>query len=279
VAYGVGLIWPAEAAYRLALNDGAGTVPAEEVSLIHSNHALVLLRAGQPSDAVAASTKALELNPCNAKAANRQAQALLEQTQAASGQNAVDLVLRAAEAAELAARFSPNDAMVAELLHKTTARQHNASDVKAKNSQLASQEQSVKHLQAMLQEQDDEAKQDAAQMRASLAAAQQQAETAASQEQQVKVWLQSAESVTQKKDAKLRAHLAASQQHDASGVKAKDVQPASIDEKRRQAIRCAMPFRSAKGATEAELDAYLSTWSEWQRSKNSDCSAAMLPHT
>jgi len=117
-AYGAGLTLPAEAAYRLALDDGGATVPAEEASLIHSNRALVLLRAGQPSEAVAAATKALELNSRNAKAAYRQAQALLEQTQAASGQNAVDLTLRAVEAAELAACLSPSDAKVAELLRK-----------------------------------------------------------------------------------------------------------------------------------------------------------------
>lgn len=117
-AFGAGLIWPAEAAYRLALDDGGTAVPAEEASLIHSNLALVLLRAGQPSDAVVASTKALELNSRNAKAAYRQAQALLEQTQAASGQTAVDLVLRAVRAAESAAGLSPNDAKVAELLRK-----------------------------------------------------------------------------------------------------------------------------------------------------------------
>jgi len=121
-AFGAGLIWPAEAAYRLALDYGGATVPAEEASLIHSNRALVLLRAGQHSEAVVASTKALELNSRNAKAAYRQAQALLEQTQTANGHNAVDLILRAVEAAESAACLSPSDAKVAELLRKVHER-------------------------------------------------------------------------------------------------------------------------------------------------------------
>lgn len=117
-AYGAGLIWPALAAYKLSLDYGGATVPAEEASLIHSNCALVLLRAGQPSEAVAASTKALELNSRNAKAAYRKAQALFEQTQAASGRTTVDIILRAVEAAESAACLSPSDAKVMELLRK-----------------------------------------------------------------------------------------------------------------------------------------------------------------
>eukprot|EP00929_Paragymnodinium_shiwhaense_P025417 TRINITY_DN15378_c0_g1_i1.p1 TRINITY_DN15378_c0_g1~~TRINITY_DN15378_c0_g1_i1.p1 ORF type:complete len:444 (-),score=115.46 TRINITY_DN15378_c0_g1_i1:287-1618(-) len=77
-AFKKGLIWPAEATYRLALVEGGEVVPATEASLINSNLALVLLKAGHHEEAADAAAAALKSDPRNAKAAYRRAQALLE---------------------------------------------------------------------------------------------------------------------------------------------------------------------------------------------------------
>merc|ERR1719218_61392 len=53
-------------------------VPTTEASLIESNRALVLLKAGHHLEAAAATERALERDPRNVKAAYRRAQALLE---------------------------------------------------------------------------------------------------------------------------------------------------------------------------------------------------------
>jgi len=122
-AFGAGLVWPAEAAYRAALEEGAGAVPSVEASLIYSNRALALLRAGHPAEAASASARALECDPQNTKAAYRRAQALLEQSRACAGsRSAVVLAKDAVEAAELATLLEPRDQKVADLLHRT--RQH-----------------------------------------------------------------------------------------------------------------------------------------------------------
>lgn len=108
-----GLIWPAEAAYRLALEEGGACCPRKEASLIESNRALVLLKAGHHLEAAAAAEAALERDSRNAKAAYRRAQALLEAPEACAQH------LRAAlEAATLAAKLEPKDSKVAQLLQK-----------------------------------------------------------------------------------------------------------------------------------------------------------------
>jgi len=108
-----GLIWPAEAAYRLALEEGASVVPATEASVIDSNRALALLKAGHHLEASVAAERALEKDPRNAKAAFRRAQALLDLPGAGAKE------LRAAEeAAAIAARLEPKDTKVAETLSR-----------------------------------------------------------------------------------------------------------------------------------------------------------------
>jgi len=112
-----GLIWPAEAAYRVALEEGAGVVPSMEASLIDSNRALALLKGGHHLEAADAAERALELDPRNAKAAFRRAQALLTLPEASAKQ------VRAAEqAASIAARLEPKDAKVAEMLQRAKLR-------------------------------------------------------------------------------------------------------------------------------------------------------------
>lgn len=110
-----GLIWPAEASYRAALEEGASVVPATEASLIESNRALALLKGGHHLEAAAAADQALQHDPKNAKAAYRLAQALLEMP----GPGAKEL--RAAEeAARRALRLEPKDAKIADMLRRAT---------------------------------------------------------------------------------------------------------------------------------------------------------------
>jgi tetratricopeptide (TPR) repeat protein len=108
-----GLVWPAEAAYRAALEEGANVVPSSEASLIESNRALALLKGGHHLEAAAAAERALEADPRNVKAAYRRAQALLELPGAGARE-----VRAAEEAAALAASLEPKDAKVAEMLQR-----------------------------------------------------------------------------------------------------------------------------------------------------------------
>jgi len=98
-AFGAGLLWPAEAAYRLALEEGASVVPHREASIISSNRALVLLKAGHPAEAADAAAEALRRDPRNAKAAYRRALGLLEQLPAAGAALTEPLAVAAAAAA------------------------------------------------------------------------------------------------------------------------------------------------------------------------------------
>jgi hypothetical protein len=109
----VGLIWPAEAAYRFALEEGGRTVPSKEASLIESNRALALFKAGHHLEAAAAAERALERDPRNAKAAYRRAQALLDLPSA----GAMDFQA-ALEAASLAAKLEPKDVNVAKVFQR-----------------------------------------------------------------------------------------------------------------------------------------------------------------
>eukprot|EP00927_Polykrikos_kofoidii_P010324 TRINITY_DN14364_c0_g2_i1.p1 TRINITY_DN14364_c0_g2~~TRINITY_DN14364_c0_g2_i1.p1 ORF type:complete len:486 (-),score=59.08 TRINITY_DN14364_c0_g2_i1:108-1385(-) len=120
-AFKAGMIWPAEAAYRFALQEGGSQVQAVEASVIDSNRALTLLRAGHPAEAAASASSALERDPRNAKAAYRHAFALLELVAAQrDGDHAkIACVARdALSAAEVAARLEPRDTKVAELLDR-----------------------------------------------------------------------------------------------------------------------------------------------------------------
>jgi len=105
------LLWPAETIYRMALEEGGDVLPEAEASILHSNRALVLLKAGHFEDAAAAAEEALQLNGHNSKAAFRQAQALMELGSAA-----------ALQAAERAHRLEPKDAKVFQLLEKAQAK-------------------------------------------------------------------------------------------------------------------------------------------------------------
>ncbi|CAJ1443263.1 unnamed protein product, partial [Effrenium voratum] len=111
-AFGAGQLWPAEAIYRLALEEGESVLPDPEASVLASNRALVLLKAGHFAEAAAAAARALQWDLRNAKAAFRQAQALLE-----LGSDPSAALLAAQKAAELA----PSDAKVAELLQRAHA--------------------------------------------------------------------------------------------------------------------------------------------------------------
>merc|ERR1719162_1739702 len=112
-----GLIWPAEASYRAALEQGGDVVPAAEASLIDSNRALALLKGGHHLEAAAAAERALQRDPRNPKAAYRRAQALLELPGAGARE------ARAAEEAALqAVQLEPKDAKVAEMLVRARAR-------------------------------------------------------------------------------------------------------------------------------------------------------------
>jgi len=119
-AFGSGLVWPAEAAYRLALEDGAAALPEAEASLISSNRALTLLKAGHPAEAAEAAGDALVRDPRNVKAAYRRAQALLEQS--ASSSNPLALAREAVAAAEAAAKLDSKDAKIMEMLDKAKMR-------------------------------------------------------------------------------------------------------------------------------------------------------------
>merc|ERR1712232_277345 len=111
-AFKAGLIWPAEAAYRKALELGGDMILDSEASLIESNRALTFLRAGHPADAAVAAANALKHDPRNVKAAYRQAQAFLEQP---DGKEDAAIAEKALAAAELASRLDPKDAKIADL--------------------------------------------------------------------------------------------------------------------------------------------------------------------
>jgi len=101
------LWWPAEAIYRIALEEGGDVLPEAEASILNSNRALVLLKAGHFQEAADAADEAIQLNGYNSKAAFRQAQALMELGSSA-----------ALQAAERAQQLEPKDAKVLELLEK-----------------------------------------------------------------------------------------------------------------------------------------------------------------
>mmetsp|Transcript_33294 Transcript_33294/g.74852 ORF Transcript_33294/g.74852 Transcript_33294/m.74852 type:complete len:446 (-) Transcript_33294:29-1366(-) len=111
-AFKSGLLWPAEAAYRLALEDGKAAIPETEASVVASNRALVLLKAGAAAEAAASAAEALVRNPRNSKAAFRRAQALMELPGCAQ---------EALKAAEVAAELEPKDTQVTELLLRARA--------------------------------------------------------------------------------------------------------------------------------------------------------------
>lgn len=112
-----GLVWPAEACYRAALEQGGDVVPATEASLIDSNRALALLKGGHHLEAAAAAEQALERDPRNTKAAYRRAQALLELPGASRRQ-----VSDAEKAAAMAAELEPKDKQVADMLRRARER-------------------------------------------------------------------------------------------------------------------------------------------------------------
>lgn len=125
-AFKAKLIWGAETSYKLALEEGGEAVPAHEASLIESNRALVLLRAGHHQEAVEAAVRALEQNPKNAKAAFRYATALLEQDVPDSPRAALTSARATLAAARLAADLEPKDASVAAALEKAEKRAEEA---------------------------------------------------------------------------------------------------------------------------------------------------------
>lgn len=104
------LWWPAEAIYRLALEEGGQVLPDAEASVLNSNRALVLIKAGHFAEAAEAAQAALVLNELNAKAAFRRAQALVELSSP-----------EAFAAAKRAQELEPKDKMVLELLQKAEA--------------------------------------------------------------------------------------------------------------------------------------------------------------
>merc|ERR1712039_221889 len=114
-AFKAGLVWPAEATYRLAIECGGDVLPASEASLIESNRSLALLKAGHGEEAAVAAARALEYDSGNVKAAYRRAQALLDQSNNTDKLDA-KLVRGAVEAAELAARLDPKDAKISEMV-------------------------------------------------------------------------------------------------------------------------------------------------------------------
>eukprot|EP00933_Yihiella_yeosuensis_P002103 TRINITY_DN10347_c0_g1_i1.p1 TRINITY_DN10347_c0_g1~~TRINITY_DN10347_c0_g1_i1.p1 ORF type:complete len:471 (+),score=94.72 TRINITY_DN10347_c0_g1_i1:63-1475(+) len=120
-AIGKGLFWPAEGTYRLALEEGAAALPPTEGSIIASNRALALLKAGHHAEAAESASDALERNPNNAKAAFRRAQALLEQP-ASSLTDPAGTIHAAVDAAEIAVKLEPTDAKVAEILSQAKQR-------------------------------------------------------------------------------------------------------------------------------------------------------------
>jgi len=120
-AFKAGQAAAAEDIYQLAVDTGGDMLPPSEASLLLSNRAIALMRCSRHSEAADAAARALELDPSNAKAAFRKAQALLEDV------NANGKVLRqAVEAAETAVRLEPKDTKAAELLEKAHARMHEA---------------------------------------------------------------------------------------------------------------------------------------------------------
>eukprot|EP00928_Gymnodinium_smaydae_P060508 TRINITY_DN441_c0_g1_i1.p1 TRINITY_DN441_c0_g1~~TRINITY_DN441_c0_g1_i1.p1 ORF type:complete len:479 (+),score=96.89 TRINITY_DN441_c0_g1_i1:66-1502(+) len=114
-AFKAGLIWPAEAIYQLAIEEGGAAIPPTEASLVHSNRALALLRAGHWADAAIAAEESLALDAGNAKAAYRYASALIELACTSSVRGRAAKALRAAE---LATRLEPRDAKVQSLLER-----------------------------------------------------------------------------------------------------------------------------------------------------------------
>jgi hypothetical protein len=123
-AFGSGLIWPAEAVYRLALEEAdSGTCPPQEASKLASNRALALLKAGHHQEAADAAVQALEWDGSNAKAAYRKAQAFLEISSGkVAGKNIALAAHDAVEAAELSVKLAPSDSSAADLLKRAKAR-------------------------------------------------------------------------------------------------------------------------------------------------------------
>jgi hypothetical protein len=91
------------------------------------------------------------------------------------------------------------------------SQQQDATDVKAKDAQLANMEENVEHLQDMIKEHDDEAHKEDAQLQSSLVAGSMQLKRekqhAASQEQQLKEQLDLEQSTSQTTETHLRGQL------------------------------------------------------------------------
>lgn len=119
-AFKAGLLWPAESAYRLALEGGGSAISSTDASQLEANRALVLIRAGHHAEAAEAASAALSKNPRNSKAAFRRAQALLEIPLSR------EIASSALEAAETASRLEPKDAKVADILSRARQRHEEA---------------------------------------------------------------------------------------------------------------------------------------------------------
>jgi len=143
-AFKASLYWAAEASYSMALTCGGRMVPPHERSLIESNRALVLMRAGHHSQAAEAAARALEHNPGNGKAAFRRSQALLELVPMSKS-----TLQDAVEAAELAARLEPKDVKVTELVVKAKDLLANIVQNDEHTSELQTQNESECDFDAM----------------------------------------------------------------------------------------------------------------------------------
>lgn len=111
-AFKAGLLWPAESAYRIALESGGTSMSATDASQLEANRALVFIRAGHYAEAAEVAGMAYSKNPLNSKAAFRRAQALL-----ALPANR-EVAKSALDAAHIASRLEPKDCKVAELLSR-----------------------------------------------------------------------------------------------------------------------------------------------------------------
>lgn len=147
----------AESAYAHAILEGGHVISDEDISLLHSNQALALLKAGNPKQAAHAAGQAIKFDPDNSKAYYRRALGLLEElpeypevikqltpknkeekTNAANDQ--AELAETAYRVAERLRQMEPNDDKVSELYERAKER-HELFSAAKENMELALQGQ------------------------------------------------------------------------------------------------------------------------------------------